>query len=59
MIGTLLLPELVVTSGAAVDFVVTSAAFVVVVRSSRPKMSKAPDGDGVLVVIQGGTISSG
>ena len=63
VIGTLLLPEFVVTSGsaddaAAVGLVVTSAAFAVV-RSSRPKMSKAADGDGVLVVIHGGTNCSG
>ena len=61
VIGTLL-PEFVVTSGsaaaAAVGLVVTSAAFAVV-RSSRPKMSKAADGDGVLVVIHGGTNCSG
>ena len=58
MIGTLLRPtELVVAS--TVGLVVTSAAFLVVVRSSRPKMSKAAEGEGVLVVIHGGTITSG
>ena len=58
MIGTLLRPtELVVAS--TVGLVVTSAAFFVVVRSSRPKMSKAAEGEGVLVVIHGGTITSG
>ena len=61
MIGTLLRPtELVVaSSGPTVGLVVTSAAFFVVVRSSRPKMSKAAEGEGVLVVIHGGTITSG
>ena len=58
MIGTLLRPtKLVVAS--TVGLVVTSAAFFVVVRSSRPKMSKAAEGEGVLVVIHGGTITSG
>ena len=58
MIGTLLRPtELVVAS--TVGLVVTSAAFFVVVRSSRPKMSNAAEGEGVLVVIHGGTITSG
>ena len=58
MIGTLLRPtELVVAS--TVGLVVTSAAFFVVVRSSRPKMSKAAEGEDVLVVIHGGTITSG
>ena len=58
VIGTLLLSEFVLISGTAVGFDVTVTAFVVV-RSSRPKISKATDGEGVLVVIHGGTIASG
>ena len=60
MIGTLLRPEdlTVVSRGLTVGLVVAFIAFSVV-RSSRPKMSKAAEGEGVLVVIHGGTITSG